>query len=138
ELFINNPNIQYVMLRGNNINNLTKDTFSFSSNKMEWLQLRWNNVGLVEEGTFDGMEGGFQKPAYIDLWDNRITTLDENIWRPLLEKEVGLLMEDNALVCGCDVAWYVNMEEFHHLVNDAVCVSGDSLNSLDPGLFIDC
>ncbi|CAL4068854.1 unnamed protein product, partial [Meganyctiphanes norvegica] len=55
DLFINNPNIQSVMLRGNNLSNLTKDTFSFSSNKMEWLQLRWNNVGLVEEGTFDGL-----------------------------------------------------------------------------------
>lgn len=140
DLFINSPDIAYVMLRGNNIRNLTKDTFSFSSNKMEWLQLRWNIVEFVEEGTFDGMEGweGYLKPAYIDLWDNRITTLDETLWRPLFEKEVNLLMEDNALECGCDVAWYVNLEEFHHLVHDAVCVSGEYLNYLDPELFTDC
>lgn len=140
DLFINNPDIADVMLRGNNIRNLTKNTFSFSSNKMEWLELRWNIVEFLEEGTFDGMEGweGYTKPAYIDLWDNRITTLDENLWRPLFEKEVNILLEANELECGCDVAWYVNMEEFHHLVHDAVCVSGEYLNGLDPGQFTDC
>lgn len=121
-----------------NLTHVKSHQFEIIESSIHRINLKDNQITTVDTDAFKGIQR--YAPAtvgysYIDLRNNLLYTLPEATWRPVLEADILLKLEGNSLTCGCDVAWLVSEPNFHKLVADARCHSGQLLVELDPQIF---
>ncbi|KAG7161804.1 oplophorus-luciferin 2-monooxygenase non-catalytic subunit-like [Homarus americanus] len=133
DTFANLKNLRKIILINNILHNLTQDTFLLTTNFPVQFDLTSSHVNFVEVNAFAGLLPG----SYITLFLNSLRTFEEEVWRPLLDKNVEVELGGNDLECGCDVAWVVeNKTHFLPLMHDAVCYDGVKFQDLDPDFYI--
>lgn len=129
----NLPHLEYVTLANNYLTRLPEDTVVFTDSHA-LLNFAYNNISTVSVGAFRGMTSGTVYVSY-----NQLETLDEEVWRPLLELEIFVEASGNPLICGCDVAWLARNVNFLFLFSyNTMCIDGTYLRDLDPASFEQC
>lgn len=72
----------------------------------------------------------------LGLENNLMIELPEEVFRPLLERNVNVYAEGNPLGCGCDIAWLVtNKTLLHRLADFPRCADGKPLVELDSRFY---
>ncbi|XP_042893891.1 oplophorus-luciferin 2-monooxygenase non-catalytic subunit-like [Penaeus japonicus] len=118
-------------LPNNNLNHIHQGAFETSSTSFRVLTLSSSHISSIEPNAITGLKGG-------ELWldDNALTSVDEAVFRPLLEDEVQIYLEGNPLACECDIAWLVMRPELMSRIADAAtCFNGQLLVDLDPAIY---
>lgn len=116
------------------LKSLTFDMVSSSSSQNHFLFLAGNNISVVEVDAFKGVPGSSE----INLNNNAITTLEEEVWKPVLEKDIGVSLNGNFLSCDCDVAWLVKDPQLLTMIWNGRCADGTPLENLSPSDFDIC
>ncbi|CAL4192547.1 unnamed protein product [Meganyctiphanes norvegica] len=119
-----------VLLSYNELTYLKEGTFAFQGDSIQEIWLMQNKITTVEAGAFSGLEN-----VMIELWKNELDTLEEAVWRDLLDHNITIKVELNPLVCGCDVGWIVLNSEYHDQIGESTCNNGEYLVDLDPAWF---
>lgn len=100
------------------------------------LDLSGSSISTVRVGAISGMA----EDGTIDLSDNQITTLEEDVWRPILDQLTGegaLILDGNLLTCDCDINWImINDDIKKKLSPDSACYTGDLIAELDDHFFL--
>nr|XP_045620685.1 oplophorus-luciferin 2-monooxygenase non-catalytic subunit-like [Procambarus clarkii] len=126
--------LEILNLHSNSLWKLDGDTFSTSGRSLQYIDLHNNYITSVAPDAFPDMS----QESSIDLGNNNITTLEEAVWRPLLEDHVQVFLQGNPLACGCDVAWVVGSDTLLGRLPRATCASGVALDLLHPEDFDQC
>ncbi|CAL4195714.1 unnamed protein product, partial [Meganyctiphanes norvegica] len=130
DVFASLPILRSIAMVNGAPRHLHSRQFAIYSNNLETLTLQSNGIEDIDPDTFTGVQSG-----RISLDGNKLTTLQEATWKPLLAAGVELQFGGSDLTCGCDVAWIVLEPAYHPLVVRATCHSGESLVDLDPTFF---
>ncbi|CAL4165487.1 unnamed protein product [Meganyctiphanes norvegica] len=139
-LFKNVSSLQYVLLGYNNITSLPTDIITCSSpdvvcgnNWLKSVSLSSNPIAHVELNAFEAHPG-----LRVEMTGSALTSLNETVWRPLIEANVTLTLEDNRFSCKCDMAWLAvkNPPNLAHVWGE--CSNGTPLQHLDPKVFANC
>ncbi|CAL4162032.1 unnamed protein product, partial [Meganyctiphanes norvegica] len=95
----------------------------------------------MQEGALNGLES-----MKLELWLTATPTLEESIWRPLLNSDVTLVL--NEITCDCNIKWLVSNSQFINQIqyrgglsdyeHPAKCSTGENLADLDPADFENC
>ncbi|CAL4108289.1 unnamed protein product, partial [Meganyctiphanes norvegica] len=118
----------------NDLTRVPEGSFATRSSRLAYIYLSHNKITTVEPGAFPALR-------LLEVWlrDNQLAEVEEVVWRPLLEAGGRIYVEDNPLLCGCDVAWLVRNQTLMTMVDDAACEDSDiTLHSLDPEDYKDC
>ncbi|XP_071542312.1 oplophorus-luciferin 2-monooxygenase non-catalytic subunit-like [Panulirus ornatus] len=133
--FVGLPNLCTVSIQGNYVAHLPEGTVQFPNCSFGFLDLSRNKISSVAVNAIHGFPHG----GDIILWNNQLTVLEEIVWRPLLQSPAYLFLENNPLLCGCDIAWLVrNPILLGRIDTFAKCSSGELLVHLDPAIFDQC
>ncbi|CAL4114158.1 unnamed protein product, partial [Meganyctiphanes norvegica] len=131
-LFSSLPNLRIVYMSRNNFPQIKHNTFSITSSQMELINLIVCGVEEIDVDAFHGLSNMTIAISY-----NNIVTLDELVFRPLLNNDITLSLYGNELNCGCDVAWIMADSQYQNLTSNAMCSTGEWLTDLDPSWFED-
>lgn len=122
------PLLNHLTLDGNNLVRLYDSSFAIdnSTSDIMMIFLRYNRLdeNSFDENTFGGLE---KRNLFIYLTGNRLTTLPEAVFKPLLKRtphRVFVTLFDNPLNCeDCSLAWLfrAGKERFRQRVFGAVC-----------------
>ncbi|CAL4061062.1 unnamed protein product [Meganyctiphanes norvegica] len=113
---------------------LTANSFVWDEGQVvTWIDLFHNNYYKIEPGAIQFTEG-----MYVDIRFNLMDTLEEEVWRPLLELNGTLEVQGLDINCDCGIAWIVTNPQFLEYTVDAFCADGTSFFDLDPKDYIDC
>jgi len=127
------PDLYYVYVSNNNLSHIPEGAIKLSSSRTTFVSLSNNNISRIEVGAITGLNGG-----RVWLYTNALTDLDEDVFRPFLEAGAKLLLQDNPLSCGCDIAWLVTNPDFMALLyGTETCHDGELVSDLDPGYYED-
>lgn len=102
-----------------------------SSNMLQVLNLRDNRIRTVNQ---DGISG-LASDCELNLAENEIVNLYSDAWQPIFSNiTTGYInLEDNPLLCGCDIKWLVtNVDYWDTLTEGTTCASGENIHNLDP------
>ncbi|XP_063887947.1 oplophorus-luciferin 2-monooxygenase non-catalytic subunit-like [Scylla paramamosain] len=134
--FTSIPRLSSLSLSTNMLSSLPRLTFALAATQDApgWLRLDHNNIDSVEVDAFKGV----QAPSYIELSHNALTTLQEAVWRPVMARGVTVMLQGNALSCGCVIAWLVRDPTLLTKAQGARCADGRWLTDLDPADFDIC
>ncbi|XP_068223712.1 oplophorus-luciferin 2-monooxygenase non-catalytic subunit-like [Palaemon carinicauda] len=126
------PGLNYVTLFSNNISHIPTDFIELHGDGA-YVYLGINHINTVEVGAFKGVSRVF------DMDHNSLQTVDEEIWRPILEAGSGLYLVGNPLQCGNDIDWLIQEPKFMKLLDPyAACANGTLLRDLQPALCLGC
>ncbi|XP_045616942.1 oplophorus-luciferin 2-monooxygenase non-catalytic subunit [Procambarus clarkii] len=129
----NLSNLEYITLSKNHFTHLSKDAVHLQ-NLRGMVNFSFNNITNVAVDAFEGMTSG-----QIYLSHNQLTTLQEEVWRPLLELEIFITADNNPFTCGCDMAWVVLNTNFIYLFSYTTkCDDGRYFRELDPADYVLC
>ncbi|CAL4066498.1 unnamed protein product [Meganyctiphanes norvegica] len=132
-MFIDNPQLNHVNLQGNKLTHLPRDMFR-GSNKWSSIPLQGNMIERVEQGAIPEI-----LHLVVYFLSNKLTVLEEAVWRPLFNEGVTIIdMDYNLLACGCDVAWIVREKPLLWMMPKARCDSGMLIEDLNPEDFVHC
>lgn len=125
----------YIELRSGKLEHLKSLQFDTEKSFIGLIDLKDNQIADVEIDAFKGVQKAKYGPSTIDMRNNRLYTLPESTWGPVIEAGITLKLQGNSLTCGCDVGWLVLEPNYHELVADARCHSGQLLVELEPQIF---
>lgn len=127
--FANNKKLFYLSLDGNSLNSLPLDAIQLSG-LASYLFLQNNQLGHLASGSISGVTGS------IYMKGNSLTELNEDVFRPMLENNANVHLEDNPFGCGCDIAWLIlNQTLLDRLADSPSCSDGTPFIDLDPAYY---
>ncbi|CAL4071926.1 unnamed protein product [Meganyctiphanes norvegica] len=127
-MFHDLPQLTIINLAENSLSYIPSGFMTFGSTHTEKIYLNHNNIEEVSPGAFEAVEG-----LVIYLYNNKLTVLPEVTWRPMVEEGVHLILHNNPLLCGCDIAWLVrNTSLIEHISYGATCSDGQNIHDLNP------
>ncbi|XP_068223684.1 oplophorus-luciferin 2-monooxygenase non-catalytic subunit-like isoform X2 [Palaemon carinicauda] len=92
-----------------------------------------NSVATIDVGAIVGVS------HFFDLDFNALTEVEEEVWRPMLERGTGIYLVGNPLACRCDIQWLINNAKFMSQLDPyAGCANGTLLRDLQPSSFEGC
>ncbi|KAI1282164.1 Leucine-rich repeat and immunoglobulin-like domain-containing nogo receptor-interacting protein 2 [Halotydeus destructor] len=116
------PNLTYLNLRDNEISHITNHTFAFEkpSDEVLILDLQGNIIASdnIEFGAFFRLN----RPVNLNLYDNLMTYLDEETFRPILSNpKSSITVTNNPIICDCRMKWLLEdagnfMDRVHGLM----------------------
>ncbi|XP_047488883.1 oplophorus-luciferin 2-monooxygenase non-catalytic subunit-like [Penaeus chinensis] len=124
-------NLRRIDLLKNNLRNVQEGAFETSSTSFRELVLTSCNISSIERHAITGLKGG-------SLWldGNALTSLEEDVFRPLFNEVHLIYLAGNPLSCSCDIAWLVQKPSLMaRVADDAACSNGQLLADLDPAMF---
>ncbi|XP_045614858.1 oplophorus-luciferin 2-monooxygenase non-catalytic subunit [Procambarus clarkii] len=128
--FVGLANLTWLDLSGNELTHLHIEAIQvrvFGAS----IHLDHNSISVVLPGGVTGLKGGF-----VYLYNNKISVLEEEVWRAVLEEGNTLDFKYNPLACGCDIAWLVRNTTLLKFVDSmTTCENGDLLADLDPAYY---
>ncbi|CAG0900481.1 unnamed protein product [Darwinula stevensoni] len=111
---------------------LSSGLLEFRSKAFKWVVLWSNGISRLEPRAIKGLTADSE----VILAENNIATLDEAIFRPLLEVmslgEGFLGLKSNPIRCDCNLAWLAFAPQLLSNIHEAKCTDGRDLT--DPGL----
>lgn len=126
-------NLRIVDLGSNRLQELATNSVQCNSNT-GLVDLGYNQIRSVQPNAFPGLVGG-----WLYIHHNLLTTLEEEVWRPLVENDGYIDPYGNPLLCGCDIAWLVRNGTLLEAVDVyTTCADGRVLASLDPADYDHC
>ncbi|CAL4122291.1 unnamed protein product [Meganyctiphanes norvegica] len=129
-----NMYLREVRLNNNSISVLPTGFFTPGSENDILLDLSNNVIESVQPGAFRAI-----RSMHIYLENNRLSVLEEESWRYLLQNRVLLHLEGNPFACGCDIAWIVRDHYlFDSVADEPTCITGEKLVDLDANDFTEC
>ncbi|XP_064105182.1 oplophorus-luciferin 2-monooxygenase non-catalytic subunit-like [Macrobrachium nipponense] len=124
--FASSPSLNYVTLFSNNISFIPTNFIELHG-EGAYVYLGINHIDTIEVGAFKGVSRVF------DIDYNSLKTVEEDIWRPVLEAGAGLYLIGNPLECGSDINWLIQEPKFMKLLDPyAACANGTLLSDLQP------
>ncbi|CAL4179782.1 unnamed protein product, partial [Meganyctiphanes norvegica] len=132
-IFNNLLNLVSLGLRYNDLHSIPASLFTTGSKNLQYIGLIGDGIEEIEPNAFEAVDG-----LCIDLDSNSLTVLEEDVWRPLLEAGVELVLYQNPLVCDCSIAWLIQNPPLHSSFNRATCHDGSLIQDLDPEDFAEC
>jgi len=133
------PNLVNVQIRNmNNVNSIPAG--SIVAKELNLLQLvSLGNLTVIEPKAFQGLHN-----TDIDLSKNKLKTIDEDVFKPLLvDSAVNVMMFDNPIACeDCGLEWLLSDDRkaMKRLTGNCQTKNGTliDLQSLSPNDFIGC
>ncbi|CAL4060958.1 unnamed protein product, partial [Meganyctiphanes norvegica] len=127
--------LRTIDLTNNKLSNITYGTIATTTDQLLWLDLARNNIQQINPNSITVQNEWLG----LNLVSNELKELKETTFRPLLDQGSFLYVEDNPLLCGCDLAWLVrDTTLMDHIDQRATCATGVNLHDLDPQDFQDC
>ncbi|XP_045130391.1 oplophorus-luciferin 2-monooxygenase non-catalytic subunit-like isoform X2 [Portunus trituberculatus] len=127
------PKLRNIGLGNNQLKELVENSVQCNSNT-GLVDLGYNELRTVHPNAFPGFRSG-----WLYIHHNYITTLEENVWRILVEHDGYLDPYGNPLLCGCDIAWLLNNATLRDAVDKyTTCADGRKLIDLNPTDYDHC
>lgn len=123
-------------LHYNSLQSLQARTFFFRDGPMI-VYLYGNQLASIEPGTF--VLPPTTENFSLTLWlnSNQLETFEEDVFRELLPFTTSLIMFDNPLHCGCDIAWLVTNATYLEKMDDrTTCQDGTAVLDLTPDYYL--
>ncbi|CAL4130229.1 unnamed protein product [Meganyctiphanes norvegica] len=133
-LFDSLLHLSELRLDDNNLTSLTQNAINLPSSNVHFIDLYGNPLAMVEP---DAINVGGGKPT-LYLGGTQLHILEEAVWRPLLEKEVQVLLAGLDLSCGCELSWLVEDAALLRRLPMAACTDGRLLTDLNPEDYAEC
>jgi len=118
DVFNGVSSLEMAYLQFNSFSEILPQTFKVRAGQRNFFILQYNVITRIHPGAFvlpDAGEDLAGTCLTIGLWDNHITTLEESVYKPLLEIEKCYLytvdVAVNPVECDCGVAWLVTAPE---------------------------
>ncbi|XP_018016768.1 oplophorus-luciferin 2-monooxygenase non-catalytic subunit [Hyalella azteca] len=134
DTFSNLPNLTYIGLSQNNLTSLAASTFVFSGvdHVLIYIYLYSNQLQHLEPGVFSVQGHPQNVTMRLHLENNKLRTVDEEVFRPIMPYLEFVQLFDNPLECGCDIVWLLLNPTYLDKVDPrAACSDGTLLTDLD-------
>lgn len=127
----------FIDLSFNSLTSLRAGTFPFRDGPMSVL-LYANQITALEPGTFVLPQTTDSLSIVLHLELNALTLVDEAVFGDLMPFMTDFRLNDNPLICGCDIAWLVlNPVFLAKIDSETKCANGTALHDLDPQAYVD-
>jgi hypothetical protein len=115
---------------GTQINFISAHAFDMRGQSFERLTIKLSDNLLTASSFESGVFMNSKRPLFIDLSRNRITFLDENIFKPFIDNDImnQIDVEGNPLDCDCRMKWLVSDgHKIEKQILNAICNDGKPL-----------
>nr|Q9GV46.1 RecName: Full=Oplophorus-luciferin 2-monooxygenase non-catalytic subunit; Flags: Precursor [Oplophorus gracilirostris]BAB13775.1 oxygenase [Oplophorus gracilirostris] len=130
--FTRSPKLQKLVLGYNGLTSLPVGAIKLHGHGPTTSNLGITNNQIISfpEGAVEGIQG------ILGIDFNRVTSLSEEVWRPILENLFQFSLLNNPLACVCDVMWLIDSPELlAKIKGNPRCAGGKRLKNLDPAVF---
>ncbi|XP_015914168.3 leucine-rich repeat and immunoglobulin-like domain-containing nogo receptor-interacting protein 3 [Parasteatoda tepidariorum] len=129
EAFSGLPNLKLLILKQNQLSEITRNMFPNPAKELHHLDLSDNLLGILPDNIFKNM------PVLreLNLSRNKFVTLKEEIFSPAIRILQSLYLKGNAIRCDCRLKWMVNHPTplyFEGECSEPESLKGDTLRYL--------
>ncbi|CAL4061229.1 unnamed protein product, partial [Meganyctiphanes norvegica] len=98
--FKNLINLEWLNLPANHLTELKTGSLISGGLNLREIYLQDNKIEYIEPNAINGTSG-----LKVHLERNQLKLIEETTWKQIFDAEGELILTDNPLECGCDIAW---------------------------------